>query len=179
VTRKKCVGCGDCVEHCSQSAISLQDEKAKIDTEKCIGCGECILICSNKAIDVQWNADAALFQKKMAEYAMAVLRDKKQRSAFLNFLTHISPACDCYGHNDAPIVHDIGVMASTDPVAIEQASVDMVNHQEGVDGSCLTTNREAGGDKFRAIYPNVDWTIQLDHAQKIGLGQREYELITI
>jgi uncharacterized Fe-S center protein len=179
VTRKKCVGCGDCVEHCSQSAISLQDKKAKIDSEKCIGCGECILICSNKAIDVQWNADAALFQKKMVEYAMAVLRDKKRRSAFLNFLTHISPACDCYGHNDAPIVRDIGVMASTDPVAIEQASVDMVNRQEGVDGSCLTANREAGGDKFRALYPNVDWTIQLDHAQKIGLGRREYELITI
>jgi uncharacterized Fe-S center protein len=179
VTRKKCVGCGDCVEHCAQSAISLQDKKARIDAEKCIGCGECILICSNKAIDVQWNADPALFQKKMVEYALAVLRDKKGRAAFLNFLTHISPACDCYGHNDAPIVQDIGIMASMDPVAVEQASVDMVNCQKGLDGSCLLANREAGEDKFGALYPKVDWTIQLHHGEKIGLGQREYELVTI
>jgi uncharacterized Fe-S center protein len=179
VTRKKCEGCGDCVEHCAQSAIYIADGKAAIDAKKCIGCGECILICSNKAIDVRWNADVALFQKKMVEYALAALIDKQGRVAFLNFLTHISPACDCYGHNDAPIVPDIGMMASTDPVAIEQASVDLVNRQEGLAGSCLPTNREAGEDKFRALYPKVDWTIQLDHAEKIGLGRREYELVTI
>ena len=179
VTRKKCVGCGDCVEHCAQTAISLQDEKARIDAGTCIGCGECILICSHKAIEVQWNADIGLFQKKMVEYTLAVLRDKKGRSAFLNFLTHISPACDCYGHNDAPIVQDLGIMASTDPVAIDQASVDMVNGQKGLEGSCLSIHREAGEDKFRAIYPKVDWAIQLDYAEKIGLGQRKYELVTI
>jgi len=179
VTRKKCVGCGDCVEHCAQSAISLEGEKAKIDPDRCIGCGECILICGNKAINVQWNADVILFQKKMVEYTLAVLQGKKGRAAFLNFLTHISPACDCYGHNDAPIVQDIGILASTDPVAIEQASVDMVNRQKGLEGSCLSKHREAGGDKFKALYPKVEWTVQLDHAEKIGLGRREYELVTI
>lgn len=179
ITRKKCVGCGECVEHCSQSAITLKNGKAEIDKNKCIGCGECILICSNRAIDVRWNADMALFQKKLAEYALAVLEGKKQRAAFLNFLTQVSPACDCCDHSDAPIVPDIGVLASTDPVAIDQASVDLVNRQRGLDGSSLASHKEPGGDKFRALYPNVDWSIQLEYGEKIGLGKRDYELIAL
>jgi uncharacterized Fe-S center protein len=179
ITRKKCVGCGQCVEHCSQSALSLRDQKAEIDLKKCVGCGECILICENKAIDVRWNRDMALFQKKIVEYASAVLKAKKGRAAFLNFLTQISPACDCYGHSDAPIVADLGVLASADPVAIDQASVDMVNRQKALEGTCLATHREAGEDKFRGLYPKVDWTVQLDYGEKIGLGMRDYELISI
>jgi uncharacterized Fe-S center protein len=179
VKAKKCVGCGDCVDHCSQKAISLREEKARIDPQKCVGCGECILICANGAINVQYNADIPLFQKKMTEYALAVLKGKKEKAFFLNFLTNISPACDCYGHNDAPLVPDIGIVASKDPVAIDQASVDFVNQQVGTSGSCLTTSTGPGEDKFRAVYPKIDWTIQLDHAERIGLGTRSYELVTI
>ncbi|MBU0735392.1 MAG: DUF362 domain-containing protein [Proteobacteria bacterium] len=179
VKKKKCVGCGDCVDHCAQRAISLREEKAGIDPEKCVGCGECILICSNGAIDVQWNADIQLFQKKMVEYTLAVLKGKEEKVFFLNFLTDISPACDCYGHSDAPIVHDIGIVASKDPVAIDQASVDLVNRQAGISGSCLTKCMGPGEDKFRGVYPKIDWTIQLDYAEQIGLGNRKYELVTI
>ncbi|MGE5842721.1 MAG: DUF362 domain-containing protein [Deltaproteobacteria bacterium] len=179
ITRKKCVGCGDCVEHCAQFAISVHEQKAAIDSKKCIGCGECLLICSNKAIDVRWNSDMVLFQKKLVEYALAVLKGKEGKVAFLNFLTQISPACDCYGHSDAPIVHDLGIMSSVDPVAIDQASVDMVNRQRALENTSVQTNRDPGGDKFRAIYPEVDWTIQLEYAEKIGLGSRDYELVTI
>lgn len=179
VKNKKCVGCGDCMKHCAQSAITLQDEKARIDPKRCVGCGECILICPNGAIDIQWNTDIPLFQKKMVEYMFAVLKGKKGRAAFMNFLTQISPACDCYGHNDAPIVRDLGIMASMDPVSIDQASADMVNRQEALAGSCLETNKGPGEDKFRGIYPKIDWTIQLDYAEKLGLGHRDYELITI
>jgi uncharacterized Fe-S center protein len=179
ITRKKCVGCGECVEHCSQSAITLNKEKAEIDKNKCIGCGECILICSNKAINVRWNADMVLFQKKIAEYTLAVLKGKEGRAAFLNFLTQISPACDCYDHSDAPIVPDIGILASTDPIAIDQASVDMVNRQKGLDSSSLASQKEVGGDKFRGLYPSVDWSVQLEYGEKIGLGKRDYELIPI
>jgi uncharacterized Fe-S center protein len=179
VKKKKCVGCGECVDHCAQKAISLKEGKAGIDPEKCVGCGECILICPNGAIDVQWNADIPLFQKKMAEYSWAVLKGKRHKSMFLNFLTNISPACDCYGHNDAPLVPDIGILASRDPVAIDQASVDLVNQQPGGPRSCLTTCRGPGEDKFKAVYPKIDWAVQLDHAEQIGLGRREYELVTI
>jgi uncharacterized Fe-S center protein len=179
VTRNKCVACGACVEHCAQSAISIKDDKAGINPQKCVGCGECILICPNGAIDIQWNADAALFQKKIVEYMYGVLKNKRGKAVFLNFLTDISPACDCYGHNDAPIVHDLGIMASTDPVAIDQASVDMVNRQTGLDGTFLSTHKKAGQDKFRGMYPKVDWGVQLEYAEKIGLGSRHYDLVNI
>ena len=179
VKKKKCIGCGDCVEHCAHSAIMLQDEKAVINPEKCVGCGECILICGNKAIDVQWNIDIPLFQKKMVEYTLGVLKGKKGRAVFMNFLTQISPACDCNGHNDAPIVGDLGIMISTDPVAVDQASVDRVNGETALEGSCLTSHKKAGEDKFTGLHPKVDWTIQLDYGEKLGLGSREYELVTI
>jgi len=176
---KKCVGCGDCAGRCAQSAISIKNEKAVIDTEKCVGCGECIIICPNDAIEVQWGRDTTLFQKKMVEYAYAALKGKEKRSAFLNFLLQISPACDCTPFNDAPIVRDLGIMASRDPVAIDQASVDMVNGQAALDGSCLKSHKDIGDDKFRGVYPGIDWNVQLEYAEEIGLGRRNYELITI
>ena len=179
VKKKKCVGCGDCVRHCASKAISLKEKKASINAEKCVGCGECILICPNGAIDVNWNADIPLMQKKMTEYALAVLKGKEKSSFFINFLTDITPACDCYEHSDAPIVRDVGIVASKDPVAIDQASVDLVNQQTGTAASCLKEGLKPGEDKFRAVYPKVDWAIQLDHGEHIGLGSREYELITI
>jgi len=179
VSRKKCIGCGDCVGHCAQDAISLHEGKSRIDVNRCVGCGECILICPNDAVEIQWSRDVPAFQKKMAEYAFAVLIGKKERSFFVNFLTDISPNCDCNDHSDAPIVHDIGIMVSTDPVSIDQASVDMVNQGTAAEGSCLTNHGERGADKFRAIYPRVDWGVQLEHAEKIGLGSRTYELVPI
>ncbi|MFO7783214.1 MAG: DUF362 domain-containing protein [Thermodesulfobacteriota bacterium] len=179
VKAKKCTGCGECVAHCAQSAISLKDEKAHIDPESCVGCGECLLICPNQAISIRWNADVPRFQKKMAEYTLAVLKNKQGRSAFVNVLTQISPACDCHGHSDAPIVQDLGFMASTDPVAIDQASIDLINAQPGLDHSCLTGGKMPGEDKLRSIYPQIDWTIQLEHAERIGLGSRNYDLIKI
>ena len=176
---KKCVGCGECVEHCAHNAICLNNEKAVIDPQKCVGCGECVIICPNKAIDVQWNTDSSLFQKKIVEYAYGALKGKTGKSVFLNFLIQISPACDCAPFNDTPIVQDLGILASSDPVAIDQASVDMVNRHVALEGSCLENNKGEGDDKFRGIYPKIDWSIQLDYAEKIGLGNRDYELITV
>ncbi len=179
IKKKKCVGCGECVNHCASKAIVLKEKKATINAKKCVGCGECILICPNEAIDVSWSKNVPLLQKKMTEYALAVLKGKEKSSFFINFLTDISPACDCYGHSDAPIVHDVGIVASKDPIAIDQASADLVNQQAGTAASCLNEGLHPGEDKFRAVYPKVDWTVQLDHGEKIGLGSREYELITI
>jgi uncharacterized Fe-S center protein len=176
VIKEKCVGCGDCMDHCSQNALSLKKEKAVLDSKKCIGCGECIIICPNDAIQIQWDQAIPVFLENMVEYTMGVLKNKAGKTLFVNFITDISPACDCYGHNDAPIVRNIGIVASTDPVAIDQTSVDLVNQEQALPESCLTTNMEKGEDKFRGIYPNVDWTIQLDYAQRLGLGSRSYEL---
>ncbi len=176
VTEEKCVGCGDCMLRCSQKAIAMVETRARIDSKKCIGCGECILICPNRAIAIQWNESVPVFLEKMVEYTLGVLKGKEARSLFVNFITDVSPACDCPPFNDAPIVRNIGVTASTDPVAIDQASVDLVNQERALPDSCLKKNRLPGKDKFRALYPNVDWPIQLDYGEKIGLGSRDYVL---
>ena len=188
VKEKACKGCELCLNACVQEAISMQlptsgiETKRKIaliDSRKCIGCGECLLICPNHAIQIRWNETIPIFQKKMVEYAYGAIQRKKRKALYLNFLMQISPACDCNGYSDAPIVRDIGILSSEDPVAIDQASVDLVNQEEGNRSSKLTKNWKPGEDKFRALYPEVDWNIQLAYGEEIGLGTREYELIKI
>ena len=163
----------------AKNAIAMVDEKARIDGEACIGCGECILICPNKAINVQWNQSIPIFLENMVEYTMGALANKAGKALFINFITDVSPACDCYPTNDAPIVKNIGVVAAADPVAIDQASVDLVNAEPVLAGSRLKTNTAPGEDKFKGIYPKVDWEIQLEYAQQLGLGSRSYELIRL
>ncbi len=178
VNQKKCTGCGDCVTHCAQEAINLEAEKAVIDPAKCVGCAECILVCPYGNIEIQWNESIPVFMKKMVEYTHGVLKGKQDRAVFVNFVTQVSPACDCYGHNDMPIVGDLGVLASRDIVALDQASADLVNLSPGHPGSCLK-DMTPGSDKFRDVYPQIDWEIQLDYAEKLGLGTRTYELVKI
>jgi uncharacterized Fe-S center protein len=179
VNAENCIGCGECVEHCSQHALALIEDKAAIDPDKCIGCGECILICANKTIEIAWDKEIPSFLEGMVEYAGALIQQKAGKSLFINFITDVSPACDCYGANDAPIVKNIGILASLDPVAIDQASVDLVNAEPALGNTALTTHTDPGGDKFKGLYPEVDWTIQLEYAAKIGLGSREYSLIKL
>lgn len=179
VKKKRCIGCGECVIHCSQKAISLTEKKATINSEKCIGCGECIIVCENDAVQIQWNQSVPLFLERMVEYAKGVLAAKKDKSLFINFINHVSPGCDCLPYNDAPIVRDIGVVASTDPVAIDQASADLVNSEAALAHTCLKTNTGPGEDKFKGVYPNIEWEHQLAYAEDIGLGSRSYQLIPI
>jgi uncharacterized Fe-S center protein len=188
VNGKTCKGCKTCLSWCAQEAISMRPPQsgvetkqgiAFIDPKKCVGCGECILTCSSGAIQIQWNESVPIFQKKMVEHAYGVIQKKKSKTLYLNFLTQISPACDCYGYSDIPIVNDIGILSSEDPVAIDQASVDLVNRQEGNRSSKLPGAWEPGENKFQAIYPQVDWTVQLAYAEQIGMGTRKYKLIKI
>lgn len=170
-----CVACGECALVCPAGAIDI-GKVAVIRDNLCIGCGHCIAACPEGAIHVRWDETSARLQEKMAEYAKGALAGKEAKSIFVNFLTAISPACDCYGHNDAPIAPDIGILASTDPVAIDQASVDLVNAGAGYKDSALKSGYEKGGDKFRGVYPDVDWEVQLDAAERLGLGNRRYAL---
>jgi uncharacterized Fe-S center protein len=164
----KCEGDGDCVKWCPTNAITLVNEKAVIDLSKCIGCAECVAVCPTGAIAISWTGTPDSVQEKIAEYAYGILAGKKGKAAYFNFLMDISPNCDCYSKAGPPIVPDIGVLASNDIIAIDQACVDLVNNSEG---------RIKGGDKFKALYPTVDWSVQLKYGEEIGLGQRKYELI--
>ena len=177
VTAKHCTGCGICIKACAHDAITIVDGAAVIDEVKCAGCSRCITVCPTKAVAIQWNEAADLVMKKMAEYALGAVSNKQGKTVYLNFITQVSPACDCYGHCDAPIVNDIGICASTDPVALDQACADLVNNARGNQDSALKSGHEPGGDKFRGVWPEIPWQVQLEHAEKVGLGSRSYELI--
>lgn len=179
VDQSNCTGCKMCYKWCPAGAITVEGHKAFIDAKICIGCGKCIIVCPEKTIHIQWDETAARLQEKMAEYACGAMKGKEGRAVFISFITQVSPSCDCYGHTDAPIVPDIGILASNDPVAIDQACADLVNQQEGFKNTALVTGHEPGGDKFRGVHPEVDWEKQLAHSEKMGLGRRSYELVTV
>ncbi len=179
IEKKECTGCGRCIAACPVQAIAITTKKAFINNCLCIGCAKCITICPQGAVKINWDENSHLFQEKMIEYALGVTQNKKHKMLFVNFLTDISPQCDCYGHADQCIVPDIGILASTDPVAIDQASADLVNSQYGNSCSALKKNYEPFQDKFRALYPSVDWEVQLDYAEQLRIGKRNYKLINV
>jgi len=179
VAEKYCNGCGICLKSCAHDAIAIFESMARIDPDACVGCGRCITACARKAINVQWNESASLVMKKMAEYAAGAVKGKSGKTLFINFITQVSPACDCYGHADAPIVNDIGICASIDPVALDQACADLVNGAVGNQNTALASGHQPGGDKFRGVHPEIDWEVQLEHGEKMGLGRRGYELVKL
>lgn len=176
VAAELCNLCHACLQSCVHDAISFLEASAAIDPDKCAGCSRCITVCEQKAIQIQWNEAADKVMRKMAEYALGAVTGKERKQLYLNFITQVSPSCDCYGHSDAAIVPDIGILASTDPVALDQACADLVNQAQGLPGTALTSGHEPGGDKFRGVHPQIDWEITLEHAEKIGLGKTEYVL---
>jgi len=179
VAEEFCTGCEACLMSCVHEAIAFIEGKARIVPDKCSGCGRCISVCLQKAIKIKWNAAAPLVMKKICEFALGAIKGKEKKSLYLNFITQVSPACDCYSHADAPIVNDIGICASTDPVALDQACADLVNAAPGNHNTALSSGFEPGGDKFRGVHPDIDWEIQLEHAEKIGVGCRKYELVRL
>lgn len=192
VISEKCIGCGTCRDQCAHGAIKLvkrppdvpaPNPKAvnivKIDPKRCVGCAGCIHACPQGALGIDWEKDLPRFMERMVEYTVGTLKGKEKRTLCINFLTQISPACDCYPFADAPIVADIGILASQDPVAIDQASMDLVNAQPPLASSCIKGSRHAKTDKVKAVYPMIDWQYQLDYAEQVGLGSKAYELVKL
>jgi uncharacterized Fe-S center protein len=171
-------GCGVCVAWCPVDAITVED-RAQIDDSLCIGCAECIAVCPEKAVGIRWNEATDTCQRKMVEYASAVLASKKGGAGFVSFVTDVHPVCDCYGTEKVAIINDVGVLAGLDPVAIDQAAYDLVNEAAPAQKSGLSDGYVVGSDKFRDLHPDVDPTVQLRHAEKMGLGTRDYELVEI
>jgi uncharacterized protein len=166
VYQKKCVGCGECEKACPVDAISLENKKSVIDGSKCIGCATCIAVCPYAAIDVSWESGGSTMPEKMIEYALAVMQNKMEKVAFLNFCVKITKECDCLAKDDPRVSPDIGILASTDPVSIDKASFDLVV-------------RACGRDIFKELHPERDSARQLIYAQALGLGSLDYELITL
>lgn len=177
IDAEKCVGCEKCHQWCPGEAIYTEAGKSVITGEKCIGCGECTVTCPVKAIGINWRTQPDIIQEKIAEFTMGVLKNKQGKAGFISFVTNVTPDCDCCGWSDAPIVNDIGILASKDPIALDQACVDLVNQAKGVKHSRL--GQEDVDDKFRALHESIDWNVQLAYGEKIGLGTRKYNLIKL
>lgn len=180
VKEEKCRRCGACLRWCLTEAVTLNEGScAMINPDICTGCGECIIACTHGAVQIQWRSAIPEVVERMVEYAGGALAGKEENAVFFNFLLDIIPHCDCCGWSDAPVVPDIGILASTDLVSVDQASVDLVNAQSGIRGSALTDHFKSGEDKFYALHPESDYHTMLAYAEAFGLGRREYQLVEV
>lgn len=158
ISSLKCKSCKACAKRCPESAITV-DKKAKIDKDKCVGCASCMAICPYGAISNSWVASISKsFNERLSEYAYAAAKDKS--NIYITFAFNITKNCDCEGHSMKPIVNDVGVFASTDPVAIDKACLDVVDKNNG-----------------KTVFRRGRYT--LDYAEKIGLGSQNYELVEV
>jgi uncharacterized Fe-S center protein len=165
INKKACTNCLICLDYCPAHAIEEGKRSVRIIPEKCIGCGECLVVCNVGAVKMRWDGDIIRIQEKMAEYAYSLWKVLNGNIACLNYVVGVTKNCDCMAMDEPAIVEDIGILGSLDPVAIDKASVDLVNER-------------SHRDLLREVQ-NVDWSIQLEHAQQIGLGNMDYELLEI
>lgn len=174
-----CDRCGTCAAVCPAGAVGAEEALMRFDWHLCEGCGDCIVHCPQGALRIQWDAKPEILGEKQAEVAFAVLKHKRGRALFVNFVMDVTPDCDCVPWSDHPVVPDIGILASRDPVAIDAASADLVNAALGLSNTRLRSAHIPGSDKFRDLRPAIDWTRQLAYAESIGVGSLSYELVDV
>lgn len=166
INRENCSFCRKCMRWCPQNAIVEQEGKAAIITEKCIGCGECLTMCRYDGVTIDWGSESGTLQKSMAEHALGVMKNKMDRCFFFNLLLDMTKDCDCFPVNQQKIAHDLGILASRDPVAIDRATIDL-------------TAQAFGRSIAELSFNDQDVMIQIQHGEKIGLGSMNYELIRV
>jgi uncharacterized Fe-S center protein len=186
VKEKKCRSCEMCGKICAVQAISYgkEDGKASIDHNICVGCGRCIGVCPFDAISPKYDESNDILNKKIAEYTKAVLDGRPH--FHISFVIDVSPNCDCHVENDLPIIQDVGIFASIDPVALDMACADACNNARILRGSCaeerIIENEEkdlSELDVFTLVHPDTNWKVCVDHAVKLGLGNKEYEITEV
>ena len=179
VAEKHCIGCGQCRKICAHGAPIITDGKAHIDHDRCVGCGRCIAVCPKDAVRIDWDESTTNLNCKIAEYTKAVVDG---RPCFhISLVIDVSPNCDCRPENDMAIVPNVGMFASFDPVALDMACVDAVNAQTPLRGSAADDAHAKAHvhDHFQRLHPDTNWRSCLEHGEKIGMGTRSYELVTI
>lgn len=178
IDAEKCRGCKTCTHYCAQSAISIgEDHKARIDHDLCAGCGRCIGVCNFDAISNALDAESTILNERMAEYTKAVIQNRPH--FHVSIVNQVSPYCDCHAENDAAVVPDIGMFAGFDPVALDHACIDAVNAAPAISTSVLGQCAHEHNDHFTDIHPKTNWRSQIEHARKIGIGNVDYELVTV
>jgi len=181
IDKEQCTSCGQCVKNCASDAIHLDaNKKAEINYQKCVGCGQCVAVCQFEAAQPVWDNSTEVMNYKIAEYTLAVVKDKPH--FHISFIMDVSPNCDCWGCNDAAIIPNLGIAASFDPVALDMACVDLVTQAGANINTELNVQKQGdlqNKDKFTLIHPNTNWRAGLQHAEEIGLGNTKYELIKV
>ena len=179
-----CRGCKKCQKECANQGLVFIEEtkKMSVDASHCVGCGRCLGACNFDAIAFDNDNAVTLLNYKMAEYTKAVLTGRP--NFHISLVVDVSPNCDCHGENDVPILPNIGMFASFDPLALDQACADACLAAEPMPGSQLAKHLadphfENHHDHFKNSTPESEWQSCLSHAEKIGLGSRSYELITL
>ena len=175
VNESKCIGCGACHKICAHDAPTIENRKMHIDTNKCVGCGRCIAVCPMDAIEGVYDPNGHLLNCKMAEYAKAVVQGRP--SFHISLAMDISPNCDCHAENDVPVIPNVGMFASFDPVALDEACAEMCSRMPRNPNAAFED--ASSEDLFHAVHTVTHWQDQTEHGEKIGLGSREYELIEI
>lgn len=179
-----CKGCKACMKECANSGLDFNAEtrKMSVNTTNCVGCGRCIGACNFDAISfADWAATKDL-NCRMAEYTKAVIDGRP--NFHISLIVDVSPNCDCHAENDVPILPNIGMFASFDPLALDQACVDACLKATPLPNSQLAEAMEKEDfcdhhDHFENTTPNAEYKTCLAHAEKIGLGNREYEIVVI
>jgi uncharacterized Fe-S center protein len=178
IKKGNCTKCGSCIRYCPAGSIKMTEGGAQIDSAICTGCGQCLMVCSYHAVKIKWDMDFSEAQKRTAEYAYGVHNPKKGKIWYFNFLLDITPECDCYPYSDSPLVADIGILASVDPVSIDRASYELVKAAPSLNNSKAEGLKE-GEDKFKGGHPQTNPEPIFKHARDIGLGEDDYYLIEI
>ncbi len=178
VDEETCISCGMCIKNCAHSAIRFVNRKARIDHDKCVGCGRCVGVCPVDAVQPAWDNSNDVLNAKIAEYTLAVVQGRP--NFHINLLMDVSPYCDCHAENDLPIIPDVGMFASFDPVAIDTACAEQANKMPVLPGSKLDLEGDpAEPDLFIRLHPDTNWRSCTAHAEKLGIGSQQYELVKI
>lgn len=179
VDQDLCIGCKQCAKICAHGAPQFKDKKAFIDHNKCVGCGRCIGVCPKDAVLPASDESNDILNCKIAEYTKAVIDGRP--NFHISLVIDVSPYCDCHAENDAAIVPNVGMFASFDPVALDLACAEAVNKQPVIKNSLLGDKMETEPhhDHFHTVSPETNWESSIEHGVKIGIGQKEYELIQV
>lgn len=179
-----CRGCRACLRECANDGLSFDEStrKMSINTQNCVGCGRCIGACNFDAIAFANYAATKDLNCRMAEYTKAVIQNRP--NFHVSLIVDVSPNCDCHAENDAPILPNIGMFASFDPLALDQACVDACLKATPLPNSQLAEAMEKEDfcdhhDHFENTTPNSEYKTCLAHAEKIGLGTRDYEIVVV
>ena len=181
VRQNRCIGCGLCSKQCAHGAITFSGEKkertATIDHDKCVGCGRCVGVCRKVGAISGTGSSCDLLNCKISEYAWAVVKDRPH--FHITMVMDVSPFCDCHAKNDVPIIADVGMFASFDPVALDTACADACNRMEPLPGTFLSGKENRTGDIFTDAHPVTNWRVGVNHAEKLGMGTTAYELVEV